>query len=65
MNIPLKYRKIVSGVLIALIMSLVMSFTMTEVTMSFSSHFIVTWMRVFMIGSLVAIPTSLIVSPMI
>ncbi len=46
----------------ALIMSLVMSFTMTVAIMGFSSHFIVIWMRGFMIGSLVTIPTSLILA---
>ena len=65
MKVPSKYRNIVSGLFMGLTMSLVMSFTMAAVNIGFSSNFILAWMRGFIIGSLVAIPTSLIVGRVI
>ena len=60
-----KYRNIVAGVLMGWVMSLVTSFTMAAVNIGFSSNFIVAWIEGFVIGLLVAIPTSLIVGPII
>lgn len=49
----------------ALMMSLVMSFTVTAANISFSSNFVTTWIEGFIVGSLVAISTFLIASPII
>ena len=44
-------------------MSLVMSLTMTAVNVGFSPYFFTAWIKGFAVGSLVSIPTSLIVGP--
>jgi len=65
MKVPRKYRNGVIGVLMGLIMSLVMSFTMTLINIGLVPYFFSAWLKGFIIGSIVSIPTSLVVGPII
>ena len=60
-----KQRPIIIGTLMGLSLSLIMSFTMTVVMVGFTPIFIRAWFTGFVIGSIVSIPTSLILGPII
>ena len=60
-----KYKPIITGILMGLSLSFIMSFTMTVVMVGFAPIFMRAWFNGFVIGSLVSIPTSLILGPII
>ena len=60
-----KHRPIITGILMGVSLSLVMSFTMTVVMVGFTPIFMRAWFTGFVVGSLVSIPTSLILGPLI
>ncbi len=60
-----KYRPIFTGVLMGFSLSLIMSFTMTVVMVGFTPIFLRAWFNGFVIGSIVSIPTSMFLGPLI
>ncbi len=60
-----KYRPIITGILMGFSLSLIMSFTMTVVMVGFTPIFMRAWFNGFVIGSIVSIPASLILGPII
>ncbi len=64
-KISRKYYNFVFSTLIAFLMSLFMSFVLTAVNIGFRSYFMVAWLRSFGLGFVVALPTSLLVIPLV
>ena len=58
-----RFYIVVFSALMSLGMSFVMSFTMTLINVGFSPFFFGKWMKAFLIGFLVGLPTSIVIIP--
>jgi hypothetical protein len=56
--------KFIFAVIMSIFMGLFMSFFMTMVNIGFPDHFLMSWMRAFAIGIVVALPTALLIAPL-
>ncbi len=58
-----KYSGLIFGISMSIIMSFTMSFCMTLVNVGFVPHFFLIWGKSFLIGFIVALPTSALAVP--
>lgn len=63
MSLTEKQTKIIFGILMAFFMALAMSFIMVLINVGLVKAFLPIWMKSFVIGFLVAVPTSMIAAP--
>ncbi len=64
-KISRKYFNLIFSTLVAVLMSLFMSFVLTAINIGFPSFFIGAWLTSLGIGFAVALPVSLIVIPLV
>ena len=62
MKISKRYYGLLFGLLMSIFMSLVMSFVMTIVNVGIVPKFLCIWLRAFLIGAGVGIPTAIVIS---
>ncbi|MDP2540030.1 DUF2798 domain-containing protein [Tenacibaculum discolor] len=63
MTLTQKQATIAFGILMAFFMALAMSFIMVLINVGMVPSFFILWMKSFLIGFLVAVPTSMIAAP--
>lgn len=63
MTLTQKQATIAFGILMAFFMALAMSFIMVLINVGMVPSFFLLWMKSFLIGFLVAVPTSMIAAP--
>ncbi|RLK03068.1 DUF2798 domain-containing protein [Tenacibaculum discolor] len=63
MTLTQKQATLAFGILMAFFMALAMSFIMVLINVGMVPSFFILWMKSFLIGFLVAVPTSMIAAP--
>lgn len=63
MDLTEKQTKIIFGILMAFFMALAMSFIMVLINVGMVNAFFPIWMKSFVVGFIVAVPTSMIAAP--
>ena len=63
MNLTEKQSKIAFGIMMAFFMALAMSFIMVLINVGVVNAFFLIWMKSFLIGFAVAVPTSMVAAP--
>ena len=64
-KISRRYYTLVFSTIVAILMSLFMSFVLTAINIGFPSHFFVAWLASLGLGFAVALPVSLLVIPLV
>ncbi len=64
-KISRRYFNLIFSTLVAVLMSLFMSFVLTAINIGFPSYFILAWLKSLGIGFAVALPVSLLVIPLV
>jgi hypothetical protein len=62
-EISKRYYGLLFGVLMGIFMALVMSLVMTIVNVGIVPNFLSIWLRAFLVGAGIGIPTAVIISP--
>ncbi|MFC1984455.1 DUF2798 domain-containing protein [Chloroflexota bacterium] len=62
-KISKRYYGLLFGILMGIFMALVMSFVMTIVNVGIMPNFLSIWLRAFLIGAGVGIPTAIVIAP--
>ncbi|HII85343.1 TPA: DUF2798 domain-containing protein [Candidatus Bathyarchaeota archaeon] len=65
MRINSRYSNLLTSFLMALVLDTVMTFTMVSIQLGWTSSFAVAFLRGWLVGFAVALPTSLLVMPLI
>jgi hypothetical protein len=63
MKLSAKYRPILFVSVMAALMSIVMSFTLTAINIGFPSNFLVIWLRACLVAFIVAVPVAVAARP--